>query len=234
MQAERQSTERDDDVLQRLLEGRYSCRAFQSRPVPQSMIERLLFLAQKTPSWCNTQPWHLHITSGAATERFRTAMYDFMATKPEPKSDLPVPREYRGISLARRRECGAALYDSVGIARGDKEAYARQSMENFRLFGAPHVAIMTTDEPLGVYGAVDCGAYVSSFVLAAQSLGLATIPQAALAIYGGEFVRNYFKIAEDRLLVCGISFGYADTEHPVNRFRTTRARFDEAATFYSE
>jgi len=233
-QSQRATAESDDQVLQRLLEARFSCRGFLPRPVPRPTIERLLFLAQKTPSWCNTQPWHLHVTSGAATERFRAAMYAFMAAGPEPKSDLPVPREYRGISLARRRECGGALYSAVGIARGDKEGAARQALENFRLFGAPHVAIISTDEPLGVYGAVDCGAYVASFVLAAQSLGIATIPQAALAIYGGGFVRDYFKIPEDRLLVCGISFGYADDSHPANQFRTSRARIEEAATFHDE
>ena len=228
----RTNAETDDVVLQRLLDGRYSCRAFLPRQVPRPIIERLLTLAQRTPSWCNTQPWHLHITSGAATDRFRDAFYQFMLGKPEPQTDIPPPREYRGISLARRRECGAALYESVGIARGDKDAYARQALETFRLFGAPHVAIITTDEPLGTYGAVDCGAYVGTFLLAAQSLGLASIPQAALAIYGGGFVRDYFKIAADRQLVCGISFGYGDDSHPVNQFRTTRARFDEAATFY--
>jgi hypothetical protein len=38
------------------------------------------------------------------------------------------------------------------------------------------VAIIHTDEPLG-YGAIDCGAYVSNFMLAAQALGLGTIPR---------------------------------------------------------
>jgi hypothetical protein len=55
--------------------------------------------------------------------------------------------------------------------RGDREAYAKQGLENYRLFGAPHVAIVTSDEALGTYGAVDCGAYVNNFLLAAQSLG---------------------------------------------------------------
>jgi hypothetical protein len=29
-------------------------------------------------------------------------------------------------------------------------------------------------------------------------------------------------------VVCAISFGYADVEHPVNRFRTERASLDDA------
>ena len=56
-----------------------------------------------------------------------------------------------------------------------------QALENFRLFGAPHVLIVTSERDLGVYGAVDCGLYGGSLLLAAQSLGIATIAQAALA-----------------------------------------------------
>src|SRR5207253_4078739 len=63
----------------------------------------------------------------------------------------------------------------------DKAAYARQALENYNFFGAPHVAVIHTDEALGIYGAIDCGAYVGNFTLAAQALGLGTIAQAALA-----------------------------------------------------
>ena len=88
--------------------------------------------------------------------------------------------EQGGAYQQRRRECGFGLYDAVGIAHGDRAASARQAMENFRLFGAPHVAIVTSEKALGVYGAVDCGAYVNNFMLAARSLGVASIAQAAL------------------------------------------------------
>ena len=87
--------------------------------------------------------------------------------------DFPFPREYLGVYLERRRESGFQLYNSLGIARGDKAAYAKQALENYNFFGAPHVAIIHTDEALGVYGAIDCGAYVSNFMLAAQALGSA-------------------------------------------------------------
>jgi nitroreductase len=88
------------------------------------------------------------------------------------------------------------------------------------------VVIVTSDEALGVYGAIDCGAYVSNFILAAHSLGVASIPQAALSTHS-PFVRAHFDIPDDRVVVCGISFGYEDTGHPANSFRTTRAPVDE-------
>ncbi len=74
--------------------------------------------------------------------------------------DFPFPREYLGVYLERRRESGFQLYNTLGIPSGDKVGYAKQALENYNFFGAPHVAVIHTTEPLGIYGAVDCGAYV--------------------------------------------------------------------------
>lgn len=204
-----------------LLNARFSCRAFLDKPVPKEAISEILARAQRTPSWCNTQPWQLVITSGNATEDFRRALQAHLKGA-MPAPDIAFPKEYKGIYLDRRRESGFQLYNSLGIAKGDREAYAAQTRQNFRFFGAPHVAIVTAPEELGTYGAVDCGAYIGVFTLAAQDLGVSTIPQAALASFS-PFIRDYFKIPEGRLVVAGISFGYADHAHPANKFRTTRA-----------
>lgn len=220
----------DVATLDRLLRERHSCRAFRPDQVPQEVIARILEMAQRSASWCNSQPWHTVITSGDATERFRKAMYEHAASGADGESDLPRPREYRGVYLDRRRESGFQLYNTLGIPRGDKAGYERQTMENFRFFGAPHVAIITTDEALDVYGAVDCGGFVANFLLAAQAMGVATVAQAALARYSG-FVKEQLGIPADRLMVCGISFGYADREHLVNSYRTSRAPLSEAVAW---
>jgi nitroreductase len=218
------------DTLESLLAARYSCRAYKSEQVPRAIIERILNAAQKTASWCNSQPWQVTITSGDATKKFRDVLYPVAASGAPNSGDFPFPREYRGVYLDRRRESGFQLYNTLGIARGDKAAYAEQALQNFNFFGAPHVAIITTDEALGVYGAVDCGGYVNNFMLAAQALGLATVPQAALAFHSA-VVRQHFNMPDDRRVVCGISFGYPDREHKVNSYRTNRAQLPDVATF---
>jgi nitroreductase len=217
------------DSYSELLARRYSCRAFLPASVPRGTIERMLELAQRTASWCNAQPWKVIVTSGAATGRFRDAILRH-ARQAEPKPDFAWPREYRGEYLARRRECGFQLYEAVGVRRGDREAGERQRLENFRLFGAPHCAIVTTDEALGVYGAIDCGAWAGNFMLAARSLGVASIAQAALGAYP-DFVRAHFGLGADRLVVCGVSFGFEDGAHAANGFRTRRAALEESVTW---
>jgi nitroreductase len=59
-------------------------------------------------------------------------------------------------------------------------------------------------------------------MLAATSVGVATIAQAAVAARP-QRLRDFFGLPADRLVVCGISLGLADAAHPANGFRTTRA-----------
>jgi nitroreductase len=229
----RHSIEERIGVLEELLGERYSCRAFRPEPVPRPTIERILTAAQRTASWCNSQPWQIVIASGAAKERFRAAIYATFSSGAPEDGDFPFPREYRGVYLERRRESGFQLYNTLGIARGDKAAYAKQALENYNFFGAPHVAIIHTDEALGIYGAIDCGAYVGNFLLAAQALGLGTIPQAALARQSG-LIRRHFGLGDDRRVVCGISFGFPDHDHKINSYRTSRASIPDTTTFVDE
>nr|WP_174836685.1 nitroreductase [Ruegeria sp. HKCCA6837] len=204
-----------------LLRDRHSCRAFLPDPVPRAQIKQIVASASRVPSWCNAQPWQLVITSADETDAFREAMQN-EAVSGTPAPDLPFPTSYSGVYQDRRRACGWALYEAVGVERGDRAGSAQQMMQNFSLFGAPHCAILSSPAELGPYGAMDCGGFVTAFTLAAQALGVATIPQAALATYG-PFLHRYFQIPEDRLILCAISFGFADPDHPANNFRTDRA-----------
>jgi nitroreductase len=92
------------------------------------------------------------------------------------------------------------------------------------------VAIVTTEEALGVYGAIDCGAFIAHFALAAHALGVASIAQASIAQHA-PLVRSHFGLPASRLVVCGISFGYEDKTHPANGFRTDRAPLPSFVTW---
>jgi nitroreductase len=230
------AAERDDiDVLGELLARRHSARGYLPDPVARETIEQVVAVASRSPSWCNVQPWHLHITVGEGTERFRERLVGLTrgsstgeAGPPEP--DFPFPSAYQGIYQDRRRDTALRLYGAVGIQRGDRAGSARQTSENFSLFGAPHVAILTTDAELGVYGAVDCGLFLGSLLLAFEACGIAAIPQAAIAMYS-PFVHEHLGIPRSRRVICGVSFGREDTAHPANGFRTDRAQVGELVTW---
>lgn len=216
-------------VLQSLLQRRHSCRGFRPDPVPDDVIRQVLEAARHTASWCNAQPWQVIVTRGEATESFRRVYAGHAARHPA-APDHPFPAEYVGVYLDRRRECGWRLYDSVGVRRGDREASARQAARNFEFFGAPHVAIVTSHERLGVYGAIDCGAWVGNFMLAATAAGVGSIAQAALAAHP-DVIRSHFGLPAERQVICGIAFGYEDPSHSANGFRTDRAPLEDTVTW---
>lgn len=215
--------------LRALLDTRFSCRSYLPQLVETETLLQILSTAQRTPSWCNSQPWKIIITQPKATNRLRDAL---QTAKPleDDAWEISPPTEYHGVYRDRRRACGWQLYESVGIEAGDRQASARQAAENFRFFGAPHLAVITTDRALGSYGVLDCGSYINNFMLAAAGLGVASVAQAALASMA-HVLREHLPIEQDRLVVCGISFGYADLSHPANGFRTTRATLDDVITF---
>ena len=217
-------------TLDRLLQERHSCRAFLPRQVERAVLDSILQTAQRTASWCNSQAWQVTIASGAAADRLRVALVEAAQSGSRGGSDFPFPAEYTGVYLERRRECGFQLYNAVGVARGDKSGYAKQTLENFRLFGAPQVAVLTSDPGLGVYGAVDVGGYVQVLLLAMQAHGVAAVPQAALAGHSA-LVKSQLGIAPERPMVCAISFGYEDTAHPANSYRTNRAPLSDAVNW---
>ena len=88
------------DSLATLLAERHSCRAFLPASVPRATLARILEMAQRTPSWCNTQPWEVVITSGEATVKFRDAMLAVSHLEPSP--DFAWPAKYHGVYQERR------------------------------------------------------------------------------------------------------------------------------------
>lgn len=216
-------------VLSDLLKSRASCRGFCSDPVPQDTIAQVLADAQHVPSWCNAQPWQVIVCGAAQTDDLRTALQDHITTA-APAPDIPFPERYEGAYQDRRRTCGWQLYAAVGVEKGDRAGSARQMMENFRLFGAPHVLIVTTPRALGPYGVLDCGAFVTATLLGFEARGLGAIAMASVASYA-PFLRDWFRIPEGRDVVCAIAFGHPDTDHPANQFRTERADQADVVTW---
>ena len=218
------------ETLNVLLQTRYSCRAFLDRPVAHSDIEKIVEAAQRVPSWCNAQPWQLILCEGAQTKVLADAL-TAAAKEGLQAPEIPFPESYSGKYKHRRSTCGWQLYEAVGVAKGDRAASRQQMLQNYRFFNAPQVAILTIPKELGAYAALDAGAFVTAFTLAAQALGIATIAQAAIAGMA-PILREKLQIEADRDILCAVSFGYEDKHHPANAFRTKRAGVHEVLRWH--
>lgn len=200
------------------------------RPVAHSDIEKIVEAAQRVPSWCNAQPWQLILCEGAQTKILAAAL-TAAAKEGLQAPEIPFPESYSGKYKHRRSTCGWQLYEAVGVAKGDRAASRQQMLQNYRFFNAPQVAILTIPKELGAYAALDAGAFVTAFTLAAQALGIATIAQAAIAGMA-PILRENLQIEADRDILCAVSFGYEDKHHPANAFRTKRAGVHEVLRWH--
>lgn len=217
-------------TYEQLVKARHSCRAFKSEPVPHASIVRIVEIAQRSASDCNVQPWQVTIVSGDALDRLREEMYRRASSGIPNVSDIPPIDPYPGVYKERRRDCGWSLYGTLGIEKGDRVASGQQALENFRFFGAPHLAVIATPTVLGPRGILDCGGYLTSFMLAAQSLGVATITQASIS-HRADVMREQLDIPTDLSILCGIAFGWSDEQHLANSFRTGRASLSDVVIF---
>lgn len=208
---------------------RRSVRAFREQEVPREVLRRIFTQAQSAPSWCNIQPWRVWLASGPAARRLASRLVD-AAKNDSPMTDVPFPVDYPEPYGNRRRACGKALYEAMGVARNDVEGRHAAWIRNFAAFDAPHVAMVAIDRRFGIYAALDVGCWLEALLLAATAEGIATCAQASLAAYP-QVVRSELGIGDDVSILFGIALGYEDTEAAANRCRTTREPIEANVVF---
>ena len=61
------------DVIE-AIKSRYSVRAFKAVPVPRKVLEELLTVSQRSPSWANTQTWEFAVVGGDVMKDIRETL----------------------------------------------------------------------------------------------------------------------------------------------------------------
>jgi nitroreductase len=148
-----------------------------------------------------------------------------------PNPDFNWTPKYQGVHRERQFGSANALYTSLGIPREDKKARQMAMIRNWQFFDAPHAVFFTMDKYLDIMGAVDLGIYAQSLGLLLNEHGISNCMQGAL----GQFpdpVREILQLPEERGILFGMSFGYADDSADANNTRTDRADIDTAVAFY--
>lgn len=209
--------------------ARSSRRAFRPEPIERTTLTQLFAAAQRAPSWCNVQPWHVVVTEPPRTQELAATM-TAAAKSGMPHAEVPFPLDYPSPYKERRVACGVALYQAMGIARDDKAARYDAWLRNYGFFDAPHVAIVSCDRRLGPYVYIDVGVWLGYLVTAAAALGIDNCPMASVAAYP-EPLRENLPIPDTDIILFGIALGYADPAAPANKSRTTREPMEANVTF---
>ena len=218
--------------------SRHSNRAFLPKAVPKELLQNLLEVASRAPSGTNTQPWKVYVLQGASRDGLVSsvcAAHDAMTADPSLAAHYTeaydyYPEKWVSPYIDRRRECGFGLYGVLGLGKGDKAGMHAQHQRNFKLFDAPVGLMFTIDKVMGRGSLLDYGMFLQNIMLAARARGLHTCPQAAWNGFA-KIILPHIGAADNEMLVCGMSLGYADEGALVNTFATSRVGVQDFTTW---
>ena len=223
-----------DPGVEGALATRRSVRGFTPAPVGEATVRHILALAARAPSMTNTQPWRVHVLTGAPLARLSEACRQAHRDGRHWDAEYDYyPAEWTEPFVGRRRQIGWALYGLLGIGKGDRVASSRQHERNYGFFGAPVGMILTTARVLRTGSYIDLGMFLQSVTIAARGYGLDTCPQAAFA-FMHPIIREQLGLPESEIVVCGMALGHIDPTEKANELRTVREDVDAFAVFLGD
>ena len=214
--------------LDQVISERRSTRMFlPQKPVPRELVDEALALAVRAPSNSNIQPWHMVFASGAARDRLVAALLREARSKPPKIPALPEAFAHF------RRESGALVYGSMGIAREDTEGRRVAVLRNWEFFRAPLAGIVCIHRDLGPADCLGVGMFLQTLLLALTARGLGTCVQVSIAGYP-EIIHKQLDIPAEYTILCGLAVGYPDPDFPANKIRTPRNPTGENVVFLNK
>lgn len=236
--------------------SRFSCRDFLSDKVPDlNLIRELLAKAARgSASDGNSQPWRVYVLSGEVKDTlvgemkknssppmseyhnypdqpaFASVVYDDKELNVKTKERVAGFKN--SVYGARRKVCGEMLYNAIGVPKSDLQGKLKQLAKNADFFGAPIGIIVTVDRMFDRCGWGNVGMFLSTFALLCEEAGLSTCFQGYFGMYQQVVRQVVTQIDPDTEAIwCGVAVGYANTDHPINQWRTERVSVDDFATF---
>jgi len=218
--------------LDEAIATRRSIRGYTSDPVPQALLEEIIALALRAPSSMNTQPWHLHVLTGAPLARVRQGNSERMLGGVPPVREIVDHGAYEGVHRTRQVDIAKQLFGAMGIERDDKERRQDWVMRGFRQFDAPVSIVVCLDRALedGTIAHFDLGAITYGLVLAAWARGLGAVINGQ-GIMQSPVVREYAQIPDDQVILTCVALGWPDAAFEANAVVSQRRDTSEVARF---
>jgi nitroreductase len=214
---------------------RKSTRAFKPDPVPQSVLEEIMELALRAPSWANTQPWEFVIAAGTKLAEIKEHLVKKVAEPPA--LDIARPPNFPEPYISRTGRLMATEQKIKGIKREDREGRGWWRQQGLKNYGAPAVIYILIDrafyfqEEVNAWLLFDCGLVAENIMLRATAYGLGTVAEAQAVNYP-DVLRQALAIPESKLVVLGIAIGYPDEADPINGFRSEREPLASMTKWY--
>lgn len=200
-----------------IITTRKSIRSFTDQPIdPETLIE-IVKLAQRAPSYENSQPWKVYIAVGETARQLREKHYELNRNEKSSYAEITPPSATVWDAFPQKNI--NTFIDSLNELGHDR---MKEFWDfNYRLYNAPALVYLTVPENTTAYSMYDMGAFGYGLTLAAKEFKIDSIIAYEFIRFPNE-IRSHFDISEQEKLLMGIGLGYA-SEDRVNEITADRA-----------
>jgi nitroreductase len=223
------------DIVE-VVKQRKSIRIFKPDPVPREILQEIMELALRAPSWANTQPWEFAIVSGAKLDEIRQGFLQHKGGNMCP--DIGMPGKFPEPYNSRHRALSNRDSKVLKASGEAGEVTEWQPVQGSKMYGAPCVIYIYTDRSLymqedkvNAWPLFDCGLIAENIMLLAVNYGLGTVAAIQTVKYP-DVLRSMLGIPDSKFIILGLAIGYPDWDHAINRMYSEREPLDSITRWY--
>lgn len=212
----------------KVVNKRHSVRQFTDQAVETDLIKEIVTVAQRTPSWVNSQPWQVYCARGTVLQRIKEAYREADQTGQASQPDLPVMsrEEWAPRTQANMKQW---RHDIVHHFSSFDEAHTAMSTASNNLYDSPVILFITVPQASPDWSIFDAGAFAQTLMLAATNRGLGSIPTYN-SVRFPKIIRQILGIPDTERVLVGISLGYP-ADQPLNHYHSQRVPLSNVLHF---
>lgn len=199
-----------------VVNSRHSVRDFSDKQISNELLTKIVKLAQRTPSWANSQPWNVYIAKGDALARIKK---------------LHLERDQKGeagnseMQQIHRFAWGKQPLDnmqdwSISLGKYLGMASVQMNKAQANLFNASALVYLTVQKEVSPWMVYDVGAFGQTLMLAAKNEGIDSMPAYEIVRFP-EDIHHVMQIPANEEILMGIALGYP-TDRKINSFYSDR------------
>lgn len=202
--------------FEKVVNTRHSVRDFSDKKISNDILNKIVKLAQRTPSWTNSQPWKVYIAKGDALRQIKSAHLSKAQQGAPSNTELKqISRTKWGhLPLVNTQNWSDAL---IKFLSPDVEKMGKAQIN---LFNASVLVYLTAEKEVSSWMVYDIGAFSQTLMLAAKDNGIDSIPAYEIVRFP-EDIHQIVKIPNNEEIIGGIALGYP-SDDSFNDFRTDR------------
>lgn len=214
--------------LTEAINSRHSVRQFTDQPVDRDLIKKVVKLAQRAPSWVNSQPWQVYCAMGKSLAQIKTAYHE---------EDLAGNHGYPDLAVMSREDWSDGTQANMkqwrhGIVHHFAtfdEAHQQMTEASQTLYNSPVILYITIPKASPDWSVLDAGAFGQTLMLAATDLGLGSIPTYN-SVRFPDILHQILDVPDDERFIEWISLGY-EKKAKINSYRSERRPLGEVLHF---